>query len=776
MFRLLAFFVGFCSFLPLAQAQLTPYKLKDVELLDSPFKNAQELDKKYLLELDADRLLAPFLKNAGLTPKAENYGNWENTGLDGHTGGHYISALAMMKAATNDPQISQRFDYVLSELKRCQNAAGNGMITGVVNGRKVFEEISKGDIRANSFGLNGGWVPLYNQHKLFAGLRDGYAIGGSELSKEMFLKLCEWFYQVTKNLSDEQIQDMLRSEHGGLNEVFLDAYTFTSDKKFLDMAYKFSHQVLLKPLEEKEDRLTGMHANTQIPKVVGFAKIGIEDDNQDYLEASDYFWKEVVNKRSVAIGGNSVREHFHPDDDFSSMIISEQGPENCNTYNMLRLSKELYFKHPEPHFLNYYERALYNNILSSINPETGGFVYFNSMRPNHYRVYSSVQQDFWCCVGSGIENHGKYGEMIYAHEGNDVYVNLFIPSVLNAGNGITLTQKTDFPYATTTSLDVTGNGTFSIFLRKPEWLNAEKASIKVNGEKVAIQPNERDFFELKRSWKSGDVISYDMPFDITLDRLPDGSDWGAFRAGPIVLAASYEPQLGDRFYGDGTRMGHVTDGKLIPVYKAPVILDDNGQYTAHITQTDPSKLEYKLTGLSTGKSLTMRPYLDTHEKRYQVYFRLSDPVAFEKTRAIEQKEEEKLLALEKITADRVTPGEQQPESDHFFKEENSYRGVGENNYYRSTRGNISYELNADKKVKSLLIRMTDLIAGRSMLVYLNDQLLGEVSYSKEEPDTLHEVRFSIKGKLKKARHFTLRIEAKKPQHSPALADIRLLYE
>ncbi|WP_055146866.1 glycoside hydrolase family 127 protein [Jiulongibacter sediminis] len=774
----IAFNVGYIlisliSTLPSA-AQLLPFRLGQVEILEGPFKNAEQRNKEYLLKLDADRLLAPFYKNAGLTPKAENYGNWENTGLDGHVGGHYVSALAMMKAATGDKEISKRFDYVLKELKKCQEAAGNGMLTGVVNGKKVFGEVSNGDIRATSFGLNDGWVPLYNQHKIFAGLKDAYEIGESELGKTMFIDLCNWFFEITKNLTDEQIQNMLRSEHGGLNEVFLDAYSLTGEQKFLELAYRFSHQTLLKPLAKGEDPLTGMHANTQIPKVVGFAKIGDTDKNADYLTAAQNFWNKVVNERSVAIGGNSVREHFHPKDDFSTMISSEQGPENCNTYNMLRLSKALYFNEPQAKYIDYYERALYNNILSSIHPEKGGFVYFNPMRPNHYRVYSSVQEDFWCCVGSGIENHGKYGEMVYAHNGDNLYVHLFIASKLDTENGLVLTQKTCFPYEQQTQFELTLDSpkAFSLFLRKPEWLEATE--IFVNEEKINPELTVGQYFKINRTWKNGDVIRYALPLNISLEKLPDDSNWGAFKAGPIVLAAEYEAQEGDNFFGDGSRMGHVAKGKLIPVYEAPAVLDATGDYTSHLKPQNQSKLTYELTGLSTGKPLTLKPYLAIHEKRYQVYFQLSNPDDFEKQQAEQKAVEEKQLALEKITVDRITLGEQQPESDHFFKDGGSYRGLGADSYYRSTWGSISYQLKAGQKVKRLLLVMNDLIANRAMEVWLNGNLLDQIAFDQNEPENRHEVSILLPKNLRKLNQYILEIKAVDGKHSPAITDIRLL--
>ncbi len=368
------------------------FPVSDVRVISGPFKHAEDMDIRYLLGLDPDRLLAPYLKGAGLTPKAENYTNWENTGLDGHIGGHYLSALSYMYAATGNKEIKKRLDYMISEMKRCQDSAGDGYLSGVPDGRKMWKEIEEGKINASGFGLNNRWVPLYNIHKTFAGLRDAYLQTGNSDAKEMLVKLTDWMMRLVANLSDEQMQDMLRSEHGGLNEVFADVADITKDNKYLKLAHKFSHQLVLQPLLNKEDKLTGMHANTQIPKVIGYKRIADLEGNKEWDGAAEFFWKTVVNNRSISIGGNSEREHFHPVNDFSSMLTSEQGPETCNTYNMLRLTKLLYQTSLDSHYMDYYERALYNHILSTQDPVQGGFVYFTPMRSGHYRYILNLRQ------------------------------------------------------------------------------------------------------------------------------------------------------------------------------------------------------------------------------------------------------------------------------------------------------------------------------------------------------------------------------------------------
>lgn len=358
------------------QQEVSYFPLQDVKLLESPFLQAQQTDLHYIMAMEPDRLTAPFLREAGLTPKAPSYTNWENTGLDGHIGGHYISALSMMYAATGDTAIYNRLNYMLNELHRAQQAVGTGFIGGTPGSLQLWKEIKAGNIRAGGFDLNGKWVPLYNIHKTYAGLRDAYLYAGSDLARQMLVALTDWMIDITAGLTDQQMQDMLRSEHGGLNETFADVAEITGDKKYLELARRFSHKVILDPLVKDEDRLTGMHANTQIPKVIGYKRIAdLAQNDKDWNHASEwdhaarFFWNTVVNHRSVCIGGNSVREHFHPADNFTSMLNDVQGPETCNTYNMLRLTKMLYQTSPDIRFADYYERALYNHILASQQPE-----------------------------------------------------------------------------------------------------------------------------------------------------------------------------------------------------------------------------------------------------------------------------------------------------------------------------------------------------------------------------------------------------------------------
>lgn len=690
-------------------AKVEPFSVNDVKLTQSDFKHAEDMDIRYLLGIDPDRLLAPYLKEARLTPKAQNYTNWENTGLDGHIGGHYLSALSYMYASTGNAEIKGRLDYFISELKRCADANGNGYISGVPDGKKKWKEISEGNIRASSFGLNDGWVPLYNIHKIFAGLRDAYLLTGNKDAKQMFINLTAWMYDLTKGLSDDQLQRMLDSEHGGLNETFADAAAISGDERFMQLAKRFSHKKVLDPLLRGEDRLTGMHANTQIPKVIGYKRIADIEGNDQWDRAAQFFWKTVVDNRSITIGGNSVREHFHPADDFSSMLTSEQGPETCNTYNMLRLTKMLYETSADTHYMDYYERALYNHILSTVNPIQGGFVYFTPMRSGHYRVYSQPQTSFWCCVGSGMENHARYGEMIYSHGGADnLYVNLFIPSELTWGKTL-ITQTNKFPAeeATTITVNPKKPAEFTIRVRIPEWTDASKMQPTVNGQPVEAKA-EGGYLAISRKWAKGDKLHVQLPMSLRAVSLPDKSDNYSFMYGPIVLASSLGKQEQLGLFADDSRGGHIAGGRQLPLQDMPVLVADKNNLMANITKVEGRPMTFRLTGSVPEKyaEMTLVPFSSLHECRYMVYW----PVVSQQDWQAKQEEiaraEAERQAIEQATADRVICGEQQPESDHFVKMERVRNGDFNGRHWRMAEkgGWFSYDMRTNSQaVKKLQV-------------------------------------------------------------------------
>ncbi|QMW07196.1 glycoside hydrolase family 127 protein [Spirosoma foliorum] len=734
------------------------FPLQEVRLTKGAFKNAQDVDLKYILALNPDKLLAPYLIDAGLPLKVERYGNWESSGLDGHIGGHYLSALAMMYASTGNAELKRRLDYMISELARCQVKNGNGYVGGIPQGKLFWERIHKGDIDGSSFGLNNTWVPLYNIHKLFAGLRDAYEYAGNQQAKHVLTGLGDWFIDLIKPLSDDQIQQVLRTEHGGINETFADLYILTKDKKYLETAQRLSHRALLNPLLEKQDKLTGLHANTQIPKVIGYEKIAMLTGNTDWSDAAQYFWQNVSQKRSVAFGGNSVREHFNPTNDFSRMLRSNQGPETCNSFNMLRLSKALFLDKADPGYLDFYERTLYNHILSTQHPEKGGFVYFTPIRPNHYRVYSQPETSMWCCVGSGLENHTKYGELIYSHSANDLFVNLFIPSTLDwKEKGIQLSQTTGFPYKNETELALTLKKpqVFSVHIRYPKW--AGNFTVLVNGKPQNVVGEPSAYATINRTWKTGDKLTVRFTTSTQLEYLPDGSNWAAFVHGPIVLAAKTSTDDLTGLFADDSRMGHETKGKLYPLDNAYALIGNADTYRSKIKPVDG--LTFRLD------SLTLQPFYELHDARYQMYFQTFTPAAYNEQKARLKQQEAEALAIEAKTVDKVNCGEQQPEVDHAYKGEKSESGYDDERFWRRTRSFISYELqNRNRAGKFLAISALDAIKTDNVRFLLNGKP-AEIISSEDKTIRLKAVDDEV---------VTLKIVAQDGINTPRFSQIRLL--
>ena len=751
------------------------FPVSDVRVISGPFKHAEDMDIRYLLGLDPDRLLAPYLKGAGLTPKAENHTNWENTGLDGHIGGHYLSALSYMYAATGNKEIKERLDYMISEMKRCQDSAGDGYLSGVPDGRKMWKEIEEGKINASGFGLNNRWVPLYNIHKTFAGLRDAYLQTGNSDAKEMLIKLTDWMMRLVANLSDEQIQDMLRSEHGGLNEVFADVADITKDKKYLKLAHRFSHQLVLQPLLNKEDKLTGMHANTQIPKVIGYKRIADLEGNKEWDGAAEFFWKTVVNNRSISIGGNSEREHFHPANDFSSMLTSEQGPETCNTYNMLRLTKLLYQTSLDSHYMDYYERALYNHILSTQDPVQGGFVYFTPMRSGHYRVYSQPQTSFWCCVGSGMENHAKYGEMIYAHKGNELYVNLFISSTLKWDN-VNIEQKTDFPNEEATTIIVTpnkGKKNFELLLRAPEWVKQGVLTLMVNDKPQNVTVKD-GYVSIQRTWEKGDKVKLSLPMSLHTDVLPDNSSNYSLLYGPIVLASQLGKQNQDGLFADDSRGGHIASGTRLPLQDMPVIIGDKGDIISHIKKVEGKPLTFTLSGVYPKKydGMTLEPFYRLYECRYMVYW----PVWSQQELAAKQeqlaKEESERAAIDKITSDKVICGEQQPESDHFIQMDKSQTGNDDGKHWREAEGWFSYKMKSNGKDVNKVRVLFNSSGKRGAKVIIDGTEIG--TFTTSGTPSVSSCEFQIPASMKGKEEMVIKIEKSSGRVTPHIYEVRLI--
>lgn len=668
------------------------FPLGDVTLLEGPLKKARDLNINTLLKYDCDRLLAPYLKEAGLTPKGKSYPNWD--GLDGHVGGHYLTAMAI-NAATGDKECQKRMEYFISELQACADANaknhpawGKGYVGGVPGSDRIWGNFKKGN-----FGpYYGAWVPFYNIHKMYAGLRDAWVYCGNEQAKQLFLGFCDWAIDLTAGLTDAQVERALDTEHGGMNEVLADAYAITGQQKYLDVARRFSHRRLLNPLMQRRDILDNMHANTQVPKVIGFERIAELGGDEAYHTAGAYFWDIVTGERTLAFGGNSRREHFPSKEACQDFVQDIDGPESCNTNNMMKLTEDLHRRNPEARFADYYEVAMFNHILSTQHPEHGGYVYFTSARPRHYRNYSAPNEAMWCCVGTGMENHGKYGQFVYTHHANALYVNLFVASELNwEEKGLKLRQETQFPYAESSRITITQSPNtkqpIPIMVRYPGWVKPGQFSVKVNGKPVSIVTGPASYVTIDRQWKKGDVVDIQFPMHNSVKYLPNMPQYIALMHGPIMLAMKTGTEDLAMLIADDSRFGQLAVGKKLPIDQAPILVNKDVESIANQLQPIAGKpLHFNLTTKMVNEIRNeLIPFFELHDSRYMMYWLALSEDSYKDYLTNLAKQEQERQALEARTTDKVQPGEQQPESDHFMETDNSTVGNTNDVFFRDAR-------------------------------------------------------------------------------------------
>lgn len=717
------------------------FPLGDITLLDGPLKHARDLNVQVLLKYDCDRMLAPYRKEAGLQPRKPSYPNWD--GLDGHVGGHYLSALAI-NAATGNEECRKRMEYMISELQLVLDANNqrhdawcHNYIGGVPNSAKMWTAFSKGD-----FGpYFGTWAPFYNIHKMYAGLRDAWLYCGNEQAKNQFLKFCDWAVDITRDLNDEQMEKMLGNEHGGMNEVLADAYAITGEQKYLDCARRFSHRMLLVPLENGKDCLDNMHANTQIPKVIGYQRIAELAHDVQYHNASEYFWEIVTRQRSLALGGNSRREHFPTKENCIDYINDIDGPESCNTYNMLKLTEDLNRVKPNGMYGDFYETAMFNHILSAQHPQHGGYVYFTSARPRHYRNYSAPNEAMWCCVGTGMEDHGKYGQFVWTHdkgvkaEDDALYVNLFVASELNwKDRKMVIRQQTAFPYAETSVVEVAkGKGTFILKVRKPSW--CENFTVKGVGFDAASY-EENGFVCMKRKWKKGDQVKISMPMHAYIKPMINVPQYVAIMYGPILLGMKTGTEDMRSLIADDSRFGQYAGGKKLALDEAPILLPKHLDDIAKNLKPVPGKpLHFKLaTHMENTIDGELQPFFEIHDSRYMMYWLAlgeNDYKAYMQKLADEEKARQ---ALEARTVDKVNPGEQQPETDHRMETDDSNKGNTEGIFFRDAKdGHYFSYLMQTKGETNLSLQLKfwgqDEWRTSEFDIYVNDKLLCSVNNS-----------------------------------------------
>ncbi|MEO8315202.1 MAG: beta-L-arabinofuranosidase domain-containing protein [Pseudomonadota bacterium] len=592
-----------------------PFDLAAIKLLPGPFKTAQQLDSQYLLSLEPDRLLHNFRVNAGLPPKAPVYGGWESQEpwvdirCHGHTLGHFLSACSMMFAATGEPAFRQRIDYIIVELQACQESGGNGLICAFPDGATPLENSLAGKPFAG--------VPWYTQHKIFAGLRDAHLYAGNDAALGVLKRLTEWTANASQGVPDDRLQKMLDREHGGMSEVLADVHVLTGDPTYLALAERFAHRALLDPLAESRDTLDGLHSNTQIPKVIGFSSLYDLTGKPAYGDAASFFW-QTVERRSFATGGNGDGEHFFPPAEVARHMHSAKTMETCCAHNMLRLTRALFQRQPSVAYADYYERALYNSILASQDPQSGMMTYFQATRPGYVKLYCTPTDSFWCCTGSGMENHAKYGDSIYFHDAGSLYVNLFIASELTwTGKKLRITQTTTFPDEEVTRLrfHAAAPTRLNLKIRHPSWCS--RATVKINGRQRAIGNTPGRYVEVDRTWRDGDVVEVHLPMRLRLEPLPNAPEFVAAMYGPIVLAG----RLGNEGLSPGADI-IVNERKSGDMLNLPMSIPQL-RADAPISRTSAPSLSFMARALQPDRGIELVPWHRIAHERYALYWNLA---------------------------------------------------------------------------------------------------------------------------------------------------------
>ena len=757
-----------------------------VRLLDGPFKTMQDMDHAYLIRLEPDRLLAQFRVEAGLEPKAKPYGGWESPAapgtirsLAGHSIGHYLSALSLMSRVSDDPRLGERIAYIVKELKACQDKRGDGSVVAFPFARELEADIRKGKVET----IDNYWAPFYTIHKELAGLRDAWVYCADATAKEVMLRLADWCGSIVKDLPDERRERMLQNEHGGMAEVLADAYAMTGEKRYLEYARLYSHQALLNPAAEGKDNLTGLHANTQIPKFIGFQRIHELASDPRPGAAAIFFWQTVVKDRSWVNGGNSMHEHFPAPKAMGGDIPNDGGPETCNTYNMLRLTTALYREKPDSAYVDYYENALYNHILTSQAPlqGAGAFVYYTPLRPNYARSYGNAFNSFWCCTGTGMENHAKYAEFIYTHTADTLTVNLFMASELTwPQRGLALRQETRFPDEATTSLVITSAPTepMALRIRHPFWLDGAQLAVTINGQPVSASSSPGGFAEIKRPWKAGDRIQVALPMKLRVVRQAQCPGWVSVFNGPFLLAG----ELGSEGVEPQDYIGPYTPIKSWrPLNRAPLFIAGSDEdVLSHLAAVAGRPGVFRSKDLAKPADVTLAPFYGVHFQRYAIYWQLSD-AAHAAQQQLQVAEDERLeQALAAATIDRIRLGEQQPETDHQLRFEKSRTGLGPlGKHFRvlDDKGWFSFEMQAPPANTKTALRLVywGRDKGAEVDLLVNGSVIATAKPPGTDKDDYYAVEYPVESNLLAGKDkLNVRFQAKPGKPAPSVYDLRLV--
>lgn len=722
-----------------------PLPLRAVRLNPSPYATAVEVNRVYLLRLQPDRFLHNFLKYAGLPPKAPIYGGWESDTIAGHSLGHYLSALVCTYEQTGDAACKERADYIVSELARVQAARGTGYVGAlgrkrkdgtIVDGEEIFGEVMRGEIRSGGFDLNGSWSPLYTVHKVFAGLLDVHGSWGNPVALKVSIGLAEYFGRVFDALNDEQMQKLLGCEYGGLNESYAELYARTGNQRWLAISERLYDRRVLDPLEAKQDKLANFHANTQVPKLIGLARIHELTKKEAPGVAAEFFWETVTVHHSYVIGGNADREYFSAPDTIADHI-TEQTCEHCNTYNMLKLTRHLYSWQPDGSYFDYYERAHLNHVMAAQDPKTGGFTYMTPLMTGSRRGYSTTEDDaFWCCVGTGMESHSKHGESIFWEGEGSLLVNLYIPATADwATRKAKLRLETNYPYEPESRLTLTALAkpeTFSVAMRVPGWAGG-KATVKVNGKAVNA-PVAKGYAIVNRRWKQGDVIAIHLPLELRLENAAGSTDTVALLRGPMVLAADLGP---------ADEKWDATD---------PAMVGEN--LLAGFSPVSVEKATYASHGVLRPADLTFVPFYSQYERRSAVYFKRFTEAAWkvEENNFLAEQAKERDIAARSV--DVMHLGEMQPERDHNLTSEISYPVSYRGRNGRDARSGGYFEFTMKCKPSGPLVLQATYWGderGQHFDILVDNVKVATQTLKQDRPGKFFEVEYPLAEELTKGK-------------------------
>ena len=725
---------------PVAGLNAYAFNLADVKLLDgSPFKNAMDKDAAYLLAVEPKRLLHRFYENAGLPVNGDVYGGWESAGLSGHTLGHYLSACAMMYASTGDKRFKDNTDYIVNELEKCQQARKTGYVGAIPKEDSIFGKVARGEIKTSGFDLNGGWSPWYTVHKVMAGLVDAYLYCNNAKAMIIVTRMADWADNTIKNLNPEQLQKMLTCEYGGMNEILANIYSITGNKKYLDLSYKFYDDFVMKPLSQNIDPMAGKHSNTNVPKAIGSARQYELTANKTDKTIASFFWDIMVHNYSYVIGGNSNYEYCGEAKKLND-ALSDNTCETCCTYNMLKLTRHLFCWQPNSSLSDYYERALYNHILASQNPTDGMMCYFVPLRMGTKKEFSDQFNTFTCCVGSGMENHSKYTESIY-YQGKDgsLYVNLFIPSVLNwKDKGVTITQVSSYPESDKTVLTVQTKGlkNFPVRIRHPWWAT-KGIEIKVNGTILALTKDSTGYIVIRRNWRDNDKIEIHFPMSLYTESMPDNKNRVALLYGPVVLAGELGNKMPD------------------PVYGTPVLLTDNHTVTDWALPVQNEPLVFNLKNVGKPFDAKLVPFYKMYNQYYNVYWDYFTNEDWVARQAEYEAEKKHASEIEERTIDMMRLGEMQPERDHHLQaSENSYASDALGRMGREARrgGFFSFDLKVNPDMpNSLLCTYLGDDKNRAFDILIDSVKLVSVEWNGGQTGKFYDKEYPLPAELVKGK-------------------------